>query len=61
MDWSGDASLTGYKSLAGETVYRHHGRVAEKTAELHGIADLLADYRDDTDSDNFKVGHPKRV
>ena len=61
MDWGGDASLAGNKRLAGEAVHRHHRRVAEKTAELHCIADLLADYRDDTDSDNFKVGqNPKK-
>ena len=47
MDWGGDASLAGYKSLAGETVHRHHWRVAEKTTEFHSVANILADDGDD--------------
>ena len=60
MDWGGDASLAGYKSLAGETVHRHHRSVAEKTAELHGIADLFADNRDDADCGRLLVYHSDR-
>src|SRR5574344_117154 len=57
MNRSRNTTATVHKTLAGESVYRHHRSIAQQTSKLHRVTHLLAHHRNNAHSSCLLVDH----